>query len=123
MRGGASSNARVTCPFCSPDPARVLHEGPLVLALYDAFPVSAGHALIVPRRHVATWFDATLDEHAAMLAAIPIVRDAIEREHRPDGYNLGVNVGAAAGQTVFHLHLHILAGKHISPELLVSKLQ
>lgn len=96
------------CPFCTPDPARVFLEAPLVLALWDAFPVSPGHALIVPRRHVAGWFDATPEEQAALTATIAAVRETIECAHRPDGYNLGVNVGAAAGQTVFHLHLHVI---------------
>jgi superfamily II DNA or RNA helicase/diadenosine tetraphosphate (Ap4A) HIT family hydrolase/HKD family nuclease len=96
------------CPFCSPDPARVAFESDLVFALRDAFPVSPGHLLVVPRRHVATWFESTSDEKLAILGAIDQARERIGREHQPDGYNLGVNVGAAAGQTVFHLHVHVI---------------
>jgi superfamily II DNA or RNA helicase/diadenosine tetraphosphate (Ap4A) HIT family hydrolase len=80
----------------------------LVRALWDAHPVSPGHALVLPRRHVTAWFDATPDEQAALLAATDAVRHEIERHHTPDGYNLGVNVGEAAGQTVVHLHLHVI---------------
>lgn len=96
------------CPFCPPPAERVFHEGPLVLGLWDGFPVTPGHALLIPRRHVASWFDASDAERAELLAAIGAARAAIERAHSPDGYNLGVNVGAAAGQTVFHLHVHVI---------------
>ena len=96
------------CPFCSPDPARVFYEGKLVTALWDSFPVSAGHALLIPRRHVATWFDATHEEQLELMAAIEIVRATIISRHNPDGFNIGVNIGRAAGQTVFHLHVHMI---------------
>ena len=96
------------CPFCSPDPARVFFRGDGVFALWDAFPVSEGHALIVPFRHVASWFDATEDERAEFLQAVSIVREEIEASRSPDGYNIGVNDGFAAGQTVIHLHLHVI---------------
>jgi superfamily II DNA or RNA helicase/HKD family nuclease/diadenosine tetraphosphate (Ap4A) HIT family hydrolase len=70
--------------------------------------VSPGHALIIPRRHIASWFEATPDEQHALTTLIDVVRQAIERDYRPDGYNVGMNVGAAAGQTVPHLHLHVM---------------
>lgn len=79
-----------------------------MLAFWDGFPVSDGHALIVPRRHVATWFDASDEERAELLAAVQVVRAKIEETRRPDGYNIGINVGEAAGQTVFHLHVHVI---------------
>lgn len=96
------------CPFCSPDTGRVFFDSPLVVGLWDAFAVNPGHALLVPRRHVATWFDAALEEQMALLGAIEAARRAIEARHRPDGYNLGVNIGSAGGQTVPHLHLHVI---------------
>ena len=87
----------------------MFHEGTLVLGLWDAFPVSPGHALIVPRRHVAAWFDASDEERAALNDAIAVARSAIEAAgHRPDGFNVGFNVGTAAGQTVPHLHVHLI---------------
>ena len=58
------------CPFCTPDPDQILFEGQHILALWDAFPVTDGHALIVPRRHVASWFDATSEDQAEMIAAL-----------------------------------------------------
>lgn len=96
------------CPFCRRQDAECLHVGPLVRAFPDAFPVSSGHTLVVPRRHVSDWFDATDEERAAMLAVVNVVRASLAREHSPDGWNLGINVGVAAGQTVPHLHLHVI---------------
>jgi diadenosine tetraphosphate (Ap4A) HIT family hydrolase len=96
------------CPFCRPDPDRVFLETDLVLGLWDGFPVSPGHALLVTRRHVATWFDATKDEQQALTAAVADASRAIEKVHRPDGYNVGFNAGEAAGQTVFHLHVQVI---------------
>ena len=96
------------CPFCSPAPDRIAFERPLVLALWDAFPASPGHLLVVPRRHVPTWFDATAEEHEAIRGALDEARQLIDARHRPDGYNIGANVGRAAGQTVFHLHVHLI---------------
>jgi diadenosine tetraphosphate (Ap4A) HIT family hydrolase len=71
-------------------------------------PASPGHALVVPRRHVAGWFDATRAEQRELLEAVDVARARIEASHAPDGFNIGVNVGAAAGQTVFHLHVHVI---------------
>jgi len=97
------------CPFCHPDPDRIFHDGPLVRGLWDRFPVSPGHALLVTRRHVESWFDATPDEREALQSAIIWARDAVVAAHgAPDGFNIGVNVGAAAGQTVMHVHVHLI---------------
>ena len=104
---GQTAGADV-CPFCEPSSDRVFHHGERVLALWDGFPVSPGHALVVPRRHVATWFDASREERREMMDAIDVARAAIEARHAPDGFNVGMNLGAAAGQTVPHLHLHVI---------------
>lgn len=98
-----------SCPFCDPRPAeRIFYEDELTRGFWDGFPVSPGHALLVPRRHVATWFDATAEEQAALMRALSTARDIVAERHRPDGYNVGINVGEAAGQTVFHLHVHLI---------------
>jgi|SRR6056297_320424 len=96
------------CPFCIPDPKLLFHESELVVGLWDRYPVSPGHALLVPRRHVAGWFDASQEEQQALVAALEAAKRKIEKEHRPDGYNIGVNIGEAAGQTVDHLHVHLI---------------
>jgi diadenosine tetraphosphate (Ap4A) HIT family hydrolase len=97
-----------SCPFCFPSPERIAFEDHLTRALWDAFPVTEGHLLLVPRRHVPTWFEATPEEHTALVAAVSRGRQLIADRHGPDGYNIGVNVGRAAGQTVFHLHVHLI---------------
>jgi diadenosine tetraphosphate (Ap4A) HIT family hydrolase len=102
------------CPFCQIDGARVFLATDAVLGIWDAFPVSPGHALLIPRRHVATWFEASPAERQALAAAISDAQLIIEARARsqgelpPDGYNVGFNAGEAAGQTVFHAHVHII---------------
>jgi HKD family nuclease/diadenosine tetraphosphate (Ap4A) HIT family hydrolase len=96
------------CPFCNPDAERVFLQAELIVGLWDAFPVAAGHALLVTRRHVASWFDATASEQDALTDAIQTARQEILRGHAADGFNIGLNVGEAAGQTVPHLHLHVI---------------
>src|SRR5688500_5591001 len=96
------------CPFCEPIPATVFHASDLIIGLWDEYPVSPGHALLVPRRHVASWFDATVEERQELIEAVEIARKAIEKLHRADGYNIGMNVGASSGQTVPHLHVHVI---------------
>jgi diadenosine tetraphosphate (Ap4A) HIT family hydrolase len=104
----------VACPFCQIDPARLFLATDSLVGLWDAFPVSPGHALLVPRRHVATWFDASEAEQLALAAAVGEARALIEARCRdrgeplPDGYNVGFNAGEAAGQTVFHAHVHVI---------------
>ncbi len=96
------------CAFCRVDRARVAWSSPLALALWDAFPVSPGHALVVSRRHAASWSDLDANEKAALLEGLDAVRALIDGRHRPAAYNVGFNDGAAAGQTVMHFHLHVI---------------
>ncbi|MFN9507651.1 MAG: HIT family protein, partial [Planctomycetota bacterium] len=85
------------CPFCQVDLQRIVFRHALgnanILALWDGFPVSPGHLLLVPSRHVATWFDASLEEQQALMAAIEIGKSHIEQSYKPNGYNIGINVG------------------------------
>lgn len=78
------------------------------MARWDNFPISPGHALIVPRRHVPAWDDLTSDEKADILGGIDAVRGLIRAKHAPDGFNVGFNDGPPAGQTVMHFHLHVI---------------
>jgi len=96
------------CPFCNASEDRVFLHGDQVLGLWDAYPVLPGHALLIPRRHIPTWFEATAVEHVALVSAIDEAKAVIEKHHRPDGYNIGINCGAAAVQTIFHLHVHLI---------------
>jgi diadenosine tetraphosphate (Ap4A) HIT family hydrolase len=96
------------CIFCVPDEKRIFLREDSVIGLWDGFPVSPGHALLIPHRHVPNWFEATADEKMALVVAIDQATLIIDREYKPDGYNIGMNCGAAAGQTVFHLHVHLI---------------
>lgn len=78
------------------------------LPSYDLYPVSPGHLLVIPRRHVASWFDLTPAEQTAVLALADLAKDLPDETYAPDGYNLGINCGEAAGQTVMHVHLHVI---------------
>jgi diadenosine tetraphosphate (Ap4A) HIT family hydrolase len=102
------TNPDERCPFCEVAPERVFHSGAHILGVWDGFPVSPGHALLVPRRHVANWFEASVVERNELAEAIEIARVAISERHDPDGFNVGMNLGAAAGQTVPHLHVHVI---------------
>jgi diadenosine tetraphosphate (Ap4A) HIT family hydrolase len=94
------------CVFCRP--ADVLAGNELAVAFPAGFPVSPGHALIVPRRHEPDFFSLSTEEQAAVIALVNPVRVALNRDFGPDAYNLGVNAGKAAGQTILHTHLHVI---------------
>lgn len=96
------------CVFCAVAQARIAWSSPSTIAFWDAFPVSPGHALIVPRRHVSSWRELTPDEKTALIIGVDAVRALIDARHRPDGYNVGCNDGVAAGQTVMHFHMHVI---------------
>ena len=80
----------------------------LAVAIPDAFPVGPGHTLVVPRRHVTEFFDLTGDEQTAVWRLVAIVRANLQETRKPDGFNVGLNAGAAAGQTVPHAHVHVI---------------
>jgi diadenosine tetraphosphate (Ap4A) HIT family hydrolase len=86
----------------------VIARNELAAAFPDAFPVSPGHVLIVPHRHEADFFALTLPEQQAMVQLIPVARAWVEAERSPGGYNLGVNIGSVGGQTIPHVHLHLI---------------
>ncbi len=97
------------CPFCTRLAAGEEFAGnPPAAAIWDSFPVNPGHTLLVPRRHVADYVDLTAEEKAAIWQLVDIVRERLEREFAPQGFNVGMNLGAAAGQTIFHVHMHVI---------------
>jgi len=100
------------CPFCSPVPDKIVLQNLLCYARYDRYPVSKGHLLIVPFRHVANFFELTENERKAALELVWQTGAKLESDLQPDGYNVGVNVGQAAGQTVMHAHLHLIPRYH-----------
>lgn len=98
----------MSCVFCSLPPERVIAQNDLAIVIRDGFPVSPGHTLIIPRRHVASFFETTAEERLAMLALLENAKVDLDKEFSPDSYNIGINDGQAAGQTVMHLHMHLI---------------
>lgn len=96
------------CIFCREPETELLCENRLARAFYDKFPVNKGHVLITPKRHVVTYFDATLEELSAINGLVFKVKGILDEKYKPDGYNIGVNVNYAGGQTIFHLHVHVI---------------
>lgn len=95
-------------PFLArPESDWVAHNA-LAFAIRDGFPVSAGHTLVVPKRVVADWDSASVQERVAIMELVDVVKTDLRDRFDPDGFNLGINEGAAAGQTVFHLHVHVI---------------
>ncbi len=96
------------CPFCSLGSDRIISESDYSLTILDGFPVSNGHTLIIPKRHVQSFFELQAIEKAAVLQALDEAKETLDQEFLPDGYNIGINDGEAAGQTVMHLHIHLI---------------
>ena len=94
------------CELCTP--SDVVLESDLAYARYDSNSLSRGHILVIPKRHVASFFDMTEAEQAALLHLLNQSEKFIAAKHSPDGYNIGVNVGAAAGQNRMHVHVHLI---------------
>jgi diadenosine tetraphosphate (Ap4A) HIT family hydrolase len=97
-----------SCPFCTLPESRIVARSKLSMTIRDGYPVSPGHTLLIPNRHVVDWFDLNAEEVADLLTATRDAKIVLDSELHPDGYNLGVNAGAAAGQTVMHVHLHLI---------------
>ena len=96
------------CAFCELPPERILISNQQGVVVRDAYPVSPGHTLIIPRRHVGSFFDIDSNERDALLALLEEAKRRLDKEFSPDGFNVGINDGAAAGQTVAHLHIHLI---------------
>lgn len=100
---------KVECPFCNPDPTReLIVESATAYAIFDKFPVSDGHGLIIPKRHCSDYFDLTFKEQSACWFMLRRVKEIISQKFNPEGFNIGVNVGKMSGQTVSHVHIHLI---------------
>jgi diadenosine tetraphosphate (Ap4A) HIT family hydrolase len=98
----------ITCPFCTLPAERIVHANQHGLITRDGFPISPGHTLVIPHRHVGSFFDLTADKRIDLLGLLDQAKADIENEFKPDTYNVGINDGPAAGQTVPHLHIHLI---------------
>lgn len=95
-----------TCELC--EPAEVVAENSLAYARYDSNSLSRGHVLVIPKRHVANFFHMTAEEQTAVLHLLGQAQRLVQTQHSPDGYNIGVNVGKAGGQSRMHVHMHLI---------------
>ncbi len=100
-------NLNQPCPFCNLD-REIIIENELSFAIYDGYPVNEGHVLIIPKRHTANYFDLTPNEQHACIALLNEVSKIIKEKHNPDGFNIGVNINEEAGQTIPHVHMHLI---------------
>ena len=87
---------------------KIAAENDLAFAIFDGFPVNPGHVLVIPKRHVANYFELTSAEVLAINGLLNKMKAEVEAKFHPDGYNIGVNVGADAGQSIFHVHVHLI---------------
>ena len=105
-------SGNTSCPFCEialdASHERLLHQNPFGFVIRDGFPVTEGHSLIIPRRHIASFFDLTEEERPALFALLDLAKAELDELYGPDGFNIGINDGPAAGQTVPHLHIHLI---------------
>ena len=103
MTGALDTTA---CELCTP--TDVVSENALAYARFDNNSLSRGHTLVIPRRHVASFFDMTKEEQAAVLELLSEAQRNVEQRFAPDGYNIGVNIGKAGGQSRMHVHVHLI---------------
>jgi diadenosine tetraphosphate (Ap4A) HIT family hydrolase len=96
------------CPFCRLERSRIRVESEFAVSLLDGFPITQGHTLVIPKRHVASLFELSDEEQAAVWKLVAQVRASLAAELQPDGFNVGINDGTASGQTVMHAHVHII---------------
>jgi len=97
------------CPFCSPGSDReIVAETAIVYSVYDKYPVSKGHVLIIPKRHCDDYFELTTEEQSACWKMVNGLKVILTQKYHPDGYNIGINVNQAAGQTIPHVHIHLI---------------
>jgi diadenosine tetraphosphate (Ap4A) HIT family hydrolase len=96
------------CPFCDSGPDRIWIANEHAIAFPDAYPVTKGHTLVAPHKHVSSIYELTIPEQRCIWDLVAEVRQRLLTELQPDGFNIGVNDGLAAGQTVAHAHVHVI---------------
>ena len=98
----------MSCFFCNLDPSRIVDSNDQCIVVRDGFPISQGHTLVIPKRHVNSFFHLSTEERRDIMALLDSAKRKLDAEYHPDSYNLGINDGPAAGQTVPHVHVHLI---------------
>ena len=96
------------CSFCSLPSERIVNSNLFGIVIRDGFPISEGHTLIIPKRHIGSFFELNTMERDAMFNLLDQEKAVLTDKHNPDGFNIGINDGPAAGQTIAHLHIHLI---------------
>ncbi|MBB6697551.1 HIT family protein [Clostridium algidicarnis] len=96
------------CIFCNYNKSEIIAENKYTFAILDHFPVNEGHCLIIPKRHFMNFFEASEEEVKAIYSLLHEVKEIFDIQYEPAGYNIGINVGYHAGQTINHLHVHLI---------------
>ena len=99
---------QTSCPFCSLPENRVIQRNAVGVVVRDAYPVSPGHTLLIPSRHAGSFFELTTEERVGLLLLMDSAKQRLNDEFSPAAYNIGINDGLAAGQTIAHMHLHLI---------------
>src|SRR5690554_6108613 len=103
------AHQNLTCPFCNPESTKeLLLESATAYAIYDQFPVNEGHALIIPKRHCSDYFSLSFKEQSACWFILNKTKEIISEKFNPDGFNVGININETAGQTIPHVHIHLI---------------
>jgi len=100
-------NGNYSCPFCNVE-REIILETEMSFAIYDGFPVNEGHALIIPKRHTANYFDLSLEEQKDCIELLNRVKVVVQEKYNPAGFNVGININEVAGQSVPHVHIHLI---------------
>ena len=98
----------MSCIFCNIEKDRIILENEDAFAVNDVFPVSKGHILIIPKKHIDNYFDADEDTKMQLWKLVDECKKMADKKFGPQGYNIGINCGEAAGQPVMHLHIHLI---------------
>lgn len=95
------------CPFCKVD-RELIRESKLSFAIFDKYPVGKGHVLVIAKRHVSNYFDMGPEEVKDIWDLVTEIKTYLQNKYKPDGFNVGFNIGIAAGQTIGHVHIHVI---------------
>lgn len=98
----------MSCLFCDRESLDIIAENELAFAIYDKYPVNLGHVLVIPKRHYASFYESTEEELIAIYEIVQSCKEIVDAKYKPTGYNIGININESAGQTIMHLHVHMI---------------
>ena len=105
-------NTSKPCPFCQFISGEIekpiLFQNDSGFVVRDGFPITDGHTLIIPKQHIGSFFDITEQQRQDLFLLVDLAKADLDKQYQPASYNIGINDGAAAGQTIPHLHIHLI---------------